>query len=241
MLTLPSFAGPTSARSVTRTVRMRFSVGTGHAPSLLPLVYSLFIRYGARVRKPTAPEQLYIDFDCFFAACEEQADRRLQGRPLAVIPFAGAVQSCVIAANTMATRAGVTTGMAIAAARRRCPGIALVPQQPDLYTRIHHRIVAAVLDVLPIEAVCSIDEFAATVEPRDIPAALTHQIKQRRAPGPARRTSCTALRRTRQSPPRRGCDSTADRTDGPRCAAGHWSESTSTLAARGGRVDQGRC
>ena len=29
MLTLPSFAGPTSARSVTRTVRMRFSVGTG--------------------------------------------------------------------------------------------------------------------------------------------------------------------------------------------------------------------
>ena len=31
----------------------------------------------------------------------------------------------------------------------------------------------------PIDAVCSIDEFAATVEPRDIPAALTHQIKQR--------------------------------------------------------------
>ena len=29
MLTLPSFAGPTSARPVTRTVRMRFSVGTG--------------------------------------------------------------------------------------------------------------------------------------------------------------------------------------------------------------------
>ena len=88
---------------------------TGHA-SLLPLVYSLFVRYGARVRKPTAPEQLYIDFDGFFAACEEQADRRLQGRPLAVIPFAGAVQSCVIAANTMAKRAEVTTGMAIAAA-----------------------------------------------------------------------------------------------------------------------------
>ena len=122
------------------------------------------------MRKPTAPEQLYIDFDGFFAACEEQADRRLQGRPLGVIPFAGAVHSCVIAANTLAKRAGVTTGMAIADARRRCPGIALVPQQPDLYTRIHHRIVAAVLDVLPIDAVCSIDEFAATVEPRDIPA-----------------------------------------------------------------------
>ena len=149
------------------------------AASLLTLVYSLSVRYCARVRKPTFPEQLYIDFDGFFAACEEQADRQLQGRPLGVIPFAWAVNSCVIAANTLAKRVGVTTGMAIADARRRCPGIALVPQQPDLYTCIHHRIVAAVLDVLPIDAVCSIDEFAATVEPRDIPAALTHQIKQR--------------------------------------------------------------
>ena len=65
--------------------------------------------------------------------------------------------------------------MAIADARRRYPKIALVPQRPDLYTRIHHRIVAAVLDVLPIDAVCSIDELAATVAPGDVPAALTHQ------------------------------------------------------------------
>ena len=157
----------------------RLAMFPRRAASLLSLVYSLYVRYGAQVRKPTFPEQLYIDFDGFFAACEEQADRRLQGRPLGVIPFAGAVHSCVIAANTLAKRAGVTTGMAIADARRRCPGIALVPQQPDLYTRIHHRIVAAVLDVLPIDAVCSIDEFAATVEPRDSPTALTHQIKQR--------------------------------------------------------------
>ena len=38
MLTLPSFAGPTSARSVTRTVRMRFSVGTGVERSIRSLV-----------------------------------------------------------------------------------------------------------------------------------------------------------------------------------------------------------
>ena len=66
----------------------------------LRLVHSPYIRYGARVRKPTVPEQLYMDFDGFFAACEEQADRRLQGRPLGVIPVAGAVWSYVIAANT---------------------------------------------------------------------------------------------------------------------------------------------
>ena len=33
------------------------------AASPLPLVYSLFIRYGVRVRIPTTQEQLYIDFD----------------------------------------------------------------------------------------------------------------------------------------------------------------------------------
>ena len=33
------------------------------AASLLALVYSLFIRYGVWVRKPTTSEQLYIDFD----------------------------------------------------------------------------------------------------------------------------------------------------------------------------------
>ena len=75
------------------------------------------------MQKPTTPEQLYIDCDGFFAACEEQADRQLQGRPLGVIPFAGAVHSCVIASNTLAKRAGVTTGMAIADARRRCPSL----------------------------------------------------------------------------------------------------------------------
>ena len=35
------------------------------------------------------------------------------------------------------------------------------------------------IDVLPIDPVCSTDELAATMAPRDVPAALTHQIKQR--------------------------------------------------------------
>ena len=52
-------------------------------PVLSPLSYRLYIRYMfAMVRgcgSPPPPEQLYIDFDGFFAACEEQADRRLQG------------------------------------------------------------------------------------------------------------------------------------------------------------------
>ena len=121
------------------------------------------------MRKPTGPEQLYIDFDGFFAACEEQADRQLQGRPLGVIPFAGAVQNCVIAANTMAKRAGVTTGMAIADAQRRCPGIALVPQQPDLYTRIHY---APNRWLAKIAADLDKPDGLTVLHPRDLPGRL---------------------------------------------------------------------
>ena len=48
------------------------------------------------MRRPTRPKRLYIDFDGFFASCEEQADPGLHGRPVGVIPFAGARNSCVI-------------------------------------------------------------------------------------------------------------------------------------------------
>ena len=61
------------------------------------------------VRKPLQPERLYVDFDGFFAACEEQAEPRLRGRPIGVVPFADAVHSCVIAANALAKRDGVRT------------------------------------------------------------------------------------------------------------------------------------
>ena len=53
MLTLPSFAGPTSARSVARTVRMRFSVGTGMQPRETDCVGRAWCGRGLRDRHPS--------------------------------------------------------------------------------------------------------------------------------------------------------------------------------------------
>ena len=131
------------------------------------------------MRKPVRPERLYVDFDGFFAACEEQADPRLYGSPVGVIPFRDARNSCVIASNAKAKSFGVKTGIAIAEARRLCPQIALVPQRPDLYVRTQQRVVVAVLSVLPIDVICSIDELAAVLEERDWPEEITARIKQR--------------------------------------------------------------
>ena len=143
------------------------------------------------LHKPIKPERLYVDFDGFFASCEEQADPRLQGRPIGVIPFADAVHSCVIAANALAKRSGIRTGTSIAEACRLCPGLALVAQQPDLYVRVQQRIVSAVLDVLPIDAVCSIDELVASIEDRDSPVAIAQQVKRRVRDAVGDRITCS--------------------------------------------------
>ena len=143
------------------------------------------------VRKPLQPERLYVDFDGFFAACEEQAEPRLRGRPIGVVPFADAVHSCVIAGNELAKRNGVRTGTSITEARRLCPGVALVAQQPDLYVRVQQRIVAAILDVLPIDAICSIDELVASIEDRDSPVAIAQHVKRRVRDAVGDRITCS--------------------------------------------------
>ncbi len=143
------------------------------------------------MRRPTRPKRLYIDFDGFFASCEEQADPGLHGRPVGVIPFVGARNSCVIAANAAAKRFGVTTGTAIAEARRLCPRITLAPQRPDHYVRIHHRVVAAVLSVLPVDVVCSIDELAAVLGERDRPEEIAGKIKRRIRRAVGERITCS--------------------------------------------------
>ena len=143
------------------------------------------------MRKPTRPEHLYVDFDGFFASCEEQANPRLYGCPIGVVPFEDARNSCVIASNPAAKKFGVKTGVAIDEARRLCPQLVLVPQRPDLYVRTQQRVVAAVLSVLPIEVICSIDELAAVLGERDCPEDVAGRIKQRVREAVGKRITCS--------------------------------------------------
>lgn len=133
------------------------------------------------MRKPSGLECMYIDFDGFFAAVEEQARPALRGKPIGVIPFEHATATIVIAANARAKAFGVKTGVGVADARRLCPDIRLVPQSPELYARAHRKLLLEIEAVLPIDAVCSIDELACRLEPRDArsPEELARRIKDR--------------------------------------------------------------
>jgi DNA polymerase-4 len=133
------------------------------------------------MRRPTQIERLYLDFDGFFASVEQQARSALRGKPVGVVPFAGAEHTCVIACSREAKLRGVKNVMPIAEARERCPDIVLVPQSPDLYRRAHNALLSEISAVIPVDAVKSIDELTCRVatDDRDDPLALAKRIKAR--------------------------------------------------------------
>ncbi len=108
---------------------------------------------------------LFLDFDSFFASCEQQRDPGLRGRPVGVIPVATR-QTCCIAASAEAKRFGVRTGTPIAEAERLCPGIVFVPAEHRVYIEYQRRALEAIDRCAPVWGVHSIDELSVRLCPR---------------------------------------------------------------------------
>lgn len=133
------------------------------------------------MRKPSAIEYLYLDFDGFFASVEQQARPHLRGKPVGIVPFDGTVHTCVIAVSKEAKARGCKNIMSVPDAKKRCPDIILQPQTPDLYRRAHNTLIAEISSIIPIEAVKSIDELTCRLDKRQQqePEKLAAQIKER--------------------------------------------------------------
>ena len=101
---------------------------------------------------------LLVDFNSYFASVEQQAQPRLPGKPLGVVPMLADTTVC-IAASIEAKTFGVKTGTRVDEARRLCPGIEFVVARHELYIDYHHRAVAVVDSFVPVRAVLSIDEM----------------------------------------------------------------------------------
>lgn len=102
---------------------------------------------------------LYLDMNSFFASVEQQRRPELRGRPVAVVPTR-AETTCCISASYEAKAYRVKTGTLVAEAKKRCPPLVLLEADHREYVRVHQLIIDAVESVLPVEAVCSIDEIA---------------------------------------------------------------------------------
>ena len=125
---------------------------------------------------------LAVDFNSFFASCEQQERPELRGQPLGIVPVL-ADTTCCIAASYAAKARGVRVGTGLADARRLCPDIRFVQQRPAVYIDYSRRLRAIIEECIPITEVRSIDEvecdLTATFAPRAKALAVARAIKAR--------------------------------------------------------------
>ena len=107
---------------------------------------------------------LLVDFNSYFASCEQQDRPELRGRPVGVVPML-ADSTCLIAASVEAKKFGVKTLTNVGEAKKKIPDIVLVVARHELYIDMHHKAVAAVDEIAPVRKVLSIDEMVC-----DLPA-----------------------------------------------------------------------
>lgn len=107
---------------------------------------------------------LIIDYNGFFASCEQQERPELRARPVAVVPVM-AESTCVIACSYDAKACGIQVGTRVDEARRLCPGIVIVESRPEVYIRYHQKLLEAVGTCLPVTEVWSIDEVWCMLPP----------------------------------------------------------------------------
>jgi DNA polymerase-4 len=111
-----------------------------------------------------AIHSLLVDFNSYFASCEQQDRPELRGKPVGVVPML-ADTTCLIAASYEAKKFGVKTLTNVGEAKKLIPDIQLVVARHELYIDFHHKAIAAVDEIAPIRQVLSIDEMVC-----DLPA-----------------------------------------------------------------------
>lgn len=107
---------------------------------------------------------LFFDLNSYFASVEQNENKRLMGRPVAVVPM-DTPHTCAIAASYEAKAYGIKTGTIIRDARRMCPDLICVLARHDKYVEYHNRIISEVIKHTPINKIWSIDELSSRLPP----------------------------------------------------------------------------
>lgn len=99
---------------------------------------------------------LHIDFDSYFASCEQQFDPNLRGRPIGVTATNG--RTCIIAASREAKKFGVKSVTRVWEAQKLCPEIITVPAHFEKYWEITQIFLNICKDYSPYVELFSLDE-----------------------------------------------------------------------------------
>ena len=111
--------------------------------------------------QPTVDEApvLHVDLDAFFASVEILDDPSLVGRAIAV--GGGGDRGVIASASYEARRFGIRSGMPSVLARRRCPGLVILPGRFDRYEEYSRRFRDIVTDLTPTVEAIGLDELFA--------------------------------------------------------------------------------
>lgn len=107
--------------------------------------------------QPRHQRILHVDGDSFFASCEIALDKTLRDRPV-YVGGGRRGNGIVIAANYIAKKYGIITGMACFEARHKCPDGVLVRPHYDEYRRLSVEMFRRVRHYTPLLVPTSIDE-----------------------------------------------------------------------------------
>ena len=102
---------------------------------------------------------LFLDMNSYFASVAQQEEPHLRGKPVGIVTV-DKPGACCIAASYEAKHLGIGVGTRKMEAKELCPGIVFREAKHDLYVDYHHRIIAAMEKVHPIEKAHSVDEFS---------------------------------------------------------------------------------
>lgn len=124
---------------------------------------------------------LHVDMDSYFASVEQQANPQLRDRPI-VVTGKPTIKSVVAAASKEAKECGVESAMATWKARNICPGLTLVPGNPDRYEWVTNNFFDILRSYSPRLEPFGVDEafldVTAKMEEFQSPRELVEEIKK---------------------------------------------------------------
>ncbi|MCL6096659.1 MAG: DNA polymerase IV [Patescibacteria group bacterium] len=119
---------------------------------------------------------LHLDFDSFFASCEQHFNPNLRNKPIGVTAEHG--RTCIIAASKEAKKFGIKTGTRSWEAKRILPNITFVPADFERYYEITKKFLSICKDYSPIVELFSIDELFIDLTPTiHLYSSIEHVVK----------------------------------------------------------------
>lgn len=124
---------------------------------------------------------LHIDFDSYFASCEQQFDSNLRSKPIGVTATNG--RTCIIAASREAKKLGIKSPSRVWEAHRICPEFIAVPAHFEKYWELTQKFLDICKDYSPYVELFSLDEvFMDVTSTQNLfggPYEIVKKIRQR--------------------------------------------------------------